>query len=73
VRPDHYLVCAPDFAWVQDGTRESVAEREAMHADTLDRVQRSGVPFTVLTGGAAERLATAAAVCADATPVPSLA
>lgn len=72
IRPDHYLVCAPDFAWVQDGTRESVAEREAMHADTLDRVQRSGVPFTVLTGGAAERLATAAAVCADATRGPPL-
>lgn len=71
-RPDHYLVCAPDFGWVQDGTRESSDEREAMHVDTLDRVRRSGVPSTVLTGGVAERLATASAVCADVARRPPL-
>ncbi|MGF1667412.1 MAG: AAA family ATPase [Acidimicrobiia bacterium] len=49
-RPDLYLVCAPDIAWVQDGTRESAGHRSAMHAHTLTAVEASGVPHAVLSG-----------------------
>lgn len=59
-RPDHYLVCAPDFPWVQDGTRESAAERATMHEWTLAAVEASGVDFTVVAGPPEARLATAA-------------
>ncbi len=66
-RADHYLVCAPDFDWVQDGTRESREHRESMHEATLERVRTSGSPWTVLTGTPDERLAVARAVAAPLT------
>lgn len=62
-RPHHYLVCAPDFPWVQDGTRESAAHREAMHAHTLEAVRASNVAFTVLTGPHQQRMRAALSVC----------
>lgn len=55
-RPDFYVVCAPDFDWAQDGTRESAGEREAMHRRTLDLVAASGVQYEVLAGDPAARL-----------------
>ena len=57
--PDLYLVCCPDFEWVQDGTRESAAERTWMHERTVARVAASGAPSVLLAGSHAERLATA--------------
>ena len=57
--PDLYLVCAPDFAWVQDGTRESNGHRQAMHQRTLEAVAATGVPWLLLTGGPRTRLRTA--------------
>ena len=58
-RPDHYLICAPDFDWVQDGTRESAADRLDMHRVTVELADASGTPFTVLKGGPARRLTEA--------------
>jgi len=58
-RPDHYLVCAPDFEWVQDGTRESREHRRSMHEATLERVKAAGVAWTLLSGPPDERLARA--------------
>ena len=57
--PDLYLICGADFDWVQDGTRESAAERAWMHERTVDRVAATGAPFALLTGLHDERLATA--------------
>jgi HTH-type transcriptional repressor of NAD biosynthesis genes len=57
--PDLYLVCAPDFTWVQDGTRESAAERQWMHERTLELIATSGVSHSVLRGGPEERLSQA--------------
>ena len=56
---DLYLVCAPDFDWVQDGTRESADEREWMHRRALEFVVASGVPHGVLTGPPDVRLSRA--------------
>lgn len=55
-RPDLYLVCAPDFDWVQDGTRESHKHRQWMHEATLDKVRASGVPMEIVSGARSERL-----------------
>jgi len=61
-RPDLYLVCAPDFPWVQDGTRESADRRDAMNELTLEFVRDSGVPHEVLYGDIATRLTRSAAL-----------
>lgn len=66
-RPDHYLICSPDFPWVQDGTRESGAVRTAMHEATVELVQAGGVPFTVLEGDPDVRLEAAAAAIDEVT------
>ena len=57
--PDLYLVCAPDFEWVQDGTRESKSHRNAMHESVLTRAEASGADVVVLTGSHDDRLAAA--------------
>jgi HTH-type transcriptional regulator, transcriptional repressor of NAD biosynthesis genes len=71
-RPHLYLVCAPDLPWVQDGTRESRAERDAMHADTVRRVEASGVPWLLLSGPHDTRLATALARIDEVATFPPL-
>lgn len=57
--PDLYLVCAPDIPWVQDGTRESEAHRQSMHAAILDRANRSAADVVVVRGDREARLAAA--------------
>lgn len=57
--PDLYLVCSPDFDWVQDGTRESKSHRLTMHESILERVTASGADVVVLSGEHEVRLAEA--------------
>ena len=57
--PDMYLVCSPDFEWVQDGTRESQTHRHAMHEAILRRAEASGADVAVLSGSHDVRLASA--------------
>jgi HTH-type transcriptional regulator, transcriptional repressor of NAD biosynthesis genes len=71
-RPDLYLVCAPDFDWVQDGTRESIAFREQMHAETVDLARSTGARVEILTGSPDERLARALELVAPLTTFPPL-
>lgn len=70
--PNLYLVCAPDFDWVQDGTRESAQQRAAMHADTLARAVVSGAAVEILTGAPEARLLSALAVIEPFTRFPTL-
>lgn len=58
-RPDLYLICEPDFPWVQDGTRESSDHRQAMHRLTVELVAASGVHFDLVGGTRAARHARA--------------
>ncbi|HUG84555.1 MAG TPA: AAA family ATPase, partial [Euzebya sp.] len=71
--PDHYLVCAPDFPdsdprRVHDRDANPDADhprqvvRQAMHEETLWRVQATGVDHTVLRGPHLDRMVTALAV-----------
>jgi HTH-type transcriptional repressor of NAD biosynthesis genes len=46
----HTVVCAPDFSFVQDGTRRDAAFRERQHGWYLDRLEHAGIPYNVLHG-----------------------
>jgi NadR type nicotinamide-nucleotide adenylyltransferase len=70
--PDLYLVCAPEFEWVQDGTRESAPFREEMHAETVARAQATGTRVEVLTGPPDVRLARALELTEPLTRFPTL-
>lgn len=52
----HTFVCAPDFPFVQDGTRRDAAFRECQHAWYLDWLERAGIPYTLLHGPLEARL-----------------
>jgi HTH-type transcriptional repressor of NAD biosynthesis genes len=71
-RPDLYLVCAPDFDWAQDGTRESLEHCADMHRHTLASVEKSGVGFEVLTGDHDFRLRRASEHVDELTIFPTL-
>ncbi len=57
----HTFLCAPDFPFVQDGTRAGAAFRDHQHREYLHELQRRGTAYTLLTGSPAARLATALA------------
>ncbi|MCA8922772.1 MAG: AAA family ATPase [Planctomycetes bacterium] len=62
--PALYLLTAPDFGFVQDGTRESEAFRAAMHAWFVEALEASGVPWRLVEGPPEERLEAARAAVA---------
>jgi NadR type nicotinamide-nucleotide adenylyltransferase len=59
IAPDLYLVCCPDFEWVQDGTRESDLHRASMHEAICSRALASGRRVEMLRGSHEDRLARA--------------
>lgn len=59
--PHMYIVCAADFEWVQDGSRESREHRQWMFEAMRDAAQSTGTPTFVVTGSREERLAAAVA------------
>ena len=58
---DVTLLCAPDFAFVQDGTRRDEAFRRFQHQWYVDVLQRKSVAHVLLTGTPEARLALALA------------
>ena len=60
------LVCAPDFPFVQDGTRRDAAFRDRQHRWYLDTLDRAGVRYRVLEGRLETRLDAARAWLEDA-------
>jgi HTH-type transcriptional repressor of NAD biosynthesis genes len=57
----HTFVCAPDFPFVQDGTRRDAAFRETQHRWYLEKLNNAGTPHTVLHGPLSARIAQACA------------
>lgn len=53
---DQVVLCAPDFEFVQDGTRQPPAFRIAQHAWYLDELRRREIPFLLVTGSLQERV-----------------
>jgi nicotinamide riboside kinase len=70
--PAMYLVCHPDFEWVQDGTRESREHRRRMHDAMVDRAEKSGAQVEHLTGSHEKRLARALDVIRPLSRFPKL-
>lgn len=63
---DLTLLCAPDFAFVQDGTRRDDGFRQRQHAWYVAELTRRGVPFTVVHGPLAQRVRQVLALLAAA-------
>jgi len=59
-RYDRIFLCAPDFEFVQDGTRQPAEFRGRQHRWYLEQLERRRWPFTLLTGDRSRRLADAA-------------
>ncbi len=57
---DHYVLCGPDFPFVQDGTRQGAPFRDRQHAWYLRELNARKVAFFVATGTVVERLAAVA-------------
>ncbi|WP_260599210.1 AAA family ATPase [Sphingomonas endolithica] len=47
---DLLVVCAPDFAFVQDGTRQDDAFRQRQHDWYLQELDRTGTPYVLMEG-----------------------
>lgn len=56
------FVCAPDFPFVQDGTRRDAAFRQRQHQWYLDVLDKTGVAYTVLEGTTADRVSAAVSI-----------
>lgn len=54
--PDLYLICDDSIPWVQDGTRESEAERRWMQEAIRQRAHASRAAVAEITGTVAERI-----------------
>ncbi|UOD30013.1 AAA family ATPase [Massilia violaceinigra] len=63
---DVTLLCAPDFAFVQDGTRRDDGFRQRQHAWYVGELARRGVPWTLVHGPLAQRLRQVLALLDDA-------
>jgi len=58
----HVFLCAPDFPFVQDGTRRDAAFRQRQHAWYERELARRGAAYDVLIGTVEERCARVRAV-----------
>ena len=58
-RYDHVFLCAPDFPFVQDGTRRDDAFRQQQHDAYLHELGSRGIAYTMLHGAFEQRLAEA--------------
>lgn len=66
----HTFVCAPDFPFVQDGTRRDAAFRARQQQWYLNWLARHDVPFTLLHGPHEARLACALEILSNAASWP---
>ncbi|KQW87398.1 ATPase [Massilia sp. Root418] len=55
---NHLFLCAPDFEFVQDGTRREPAFRQRQHSWYLAELARRSIPYVLLEGPLARRIAT---------------
>ena len=61
-RPYDYLfLCAPDFPFVQDGTRREAGFRDVQHRWYVTALEARKLPYRLLEGSVAQRVATAMA------------
>ncbi len=58
---DLVVLCEPDFAFVQDGTRQEASFRVQQHAWYRQELSRRGISYLPVTGSVPERVAMVAA------------
>lgn len=58
---EHYFLCAPDFDFIQDGTRRDVVFRQQQHRWYQHELRRRELPYILLGGPLQQRIATAVA------------
>ena len=56
-RYQHLFLCADDFPFVQDGTRQDAAFRRRQNAWYVQQLQRRGLPYNLLSGSLSARVA----------------
>jgi len=61
-RYTHTFVCAPDFPFVQDGTRRDAAFRQRQHDWYVEKLDRANVAYSVVHGSVNERVRQALAL-----------
>ncbi len=60
-RYDHFFLCAPDFEFIQDGTRRDADFRQQQHRWYQDELARRQLSYSALTGPLEQRIASAIA------------
>ena len=55
-RYHHIFLCAPDFPFIQDGTRKDEAFRQQQHAWYVKELQGRGIAYTLLEGSLEQRV-----------------
>jgi nicotinamide riboside kinase len=53
---DYHVLCAPDFEFVQDGTRRDVRFRERQHAWYLEQLNHRGLRYLVAERSIRDRI-----------------
>ena len=56
---DLYLLTAPDFGFIQDGTREGETIRDMMHGWFIEALENKNKPYVVVVGTHENRLSKA--------------
>lgn len=57
LRPyDYYVLCSPDFEFVQDGTRRDAGFRERQHTWYMEQLSRRGLRYLLAEGSIRERI-----------------
>lgn len=64
----HTFVCAPDFAFAQDGTRAPAAQQLLQQHTQLMLLDVLGIPYQVLTGSVPERIRQVEAALGEPLP-----
>ncbi len=62
---DRIWLCAPDFPFVQDGTRQDLAFRDRQHAWYVAELTRRGLHYEMLSGSHRQRMARAVELLAE--------
>lgn len=62
------FLCAPDFPFVQDGTRRGDSFRQRQHQWYLEQLNRRGIEYTLLSGDLEARLLLALERCTSVAP-----
>ena len=69
-RYDRVFLCAPDFAFVQDGTRTGDEFRQQQHRWYVEKLSEMGVPYVLLSGSLETRLTTVETILSEEASLP---